>query len=126
MTETRPDQSPARPSGAPRPEQLRPERPKSEQLWRVLVGEQLREIRIGRGESLRGVAGRARVSPQYLSEIERGFKEPSSEILAAIGASLDTTLLELTSGVAERLHESAAPAAPAITSGTAAAFALAA
>ena len=75
----------------------------SERLWRHLVGEQLRDIRQERGESLRAVAGRARVSPQYLSEIERGFKEPSSEILAALGDSLDTSLLDLTVGVAERL-----------------------
>ncbi|WP_440710878.1 helix-turn-helix domain-containing protein [Herbiconiux sp. YIM B11900] len=131
MTDMRPDESPARPSGAPRPEQPRseqprPHQPRSEQLWRVLVGEQLRAIRVARGESLRGVAGRARVSPQYLSEIERGFKEPSSEILAALGASLDTTLLELTSGVAERLHESTAAPAAVTASGVATAFALAA
>ena len=78
-----------------------------EGLWRHLVGEQLRDIRQGRGESLRTVAGRARVSPQYLSEIERGFKEPSSEILAALGESLDTSLLDLTVGVAERLTTNA-------------------
>jgi len=77
-----------------------------ERLWRELVGEQLREIRTDRGETLRTVAKRADVSPQYLSEIERGFKEPSSEILAAIGGSLDTSLLDLATGVAERLHES--------------------
>jgi len=80
---------------------------RSERLWRHLVGEQLREIRLARGETLRGVGSRAGVSPQYLSEIERGFKEPSSEILAAIGASLDLTLLDLTVGVAERLSETA-------------------
>jgi transcriptional regulator with XRE-family HTH domain len=50
------------------------------------------------------------VSPQYLSEIERGLKEPSSEILAAIGESLDTTLLDLTVGVARRLHADRAAA----------------
>ena len=84
-----------------------PSKKRSERLWRELVGEQLRGIRGDRGETLRDVAKRAGVSPQYLSEIERGGKEPSSEILAAIGASLDTTLLDLTIGVAERLHESA-------------------
>ena len=81
-----------------------------EPLWRELLGEQLREIRLARGETLRGVAGKARVSPQYLSELERGGKEASSEILAAIGAALDTTLLDLTTGVASRLTETAAPA----------------
>jgi len=73
------------------------------------VGEQLRGIRRSRGETLRGVASRARVSPQYLSEVERGHKEPSSEILAAIGTALETSLLDLTVGVANRLHEAAAP-----------------
>jgi transcriptional regulator with XRE-family HTH domain len=77
-----------------------------ERLWRELVGEQLREIRQDRGETLRTVAGRADVSPQYLSEIERGSKEPSSEILAAIGGSLDTSLLDLTTAVAQRLTAS--------------------
>ena len=74
-----------------------------ERLWRELVGEQLREIRHDRGETLRAVARRADVSPQYLSEVERGSKEPSSEILAAIGGSLDTSLLELTTAVSQRL-----------------------
>jgi len=84
------------------------EKTRPERLWRHLVGEQLRGIRSSRGESLREVAKRARVSPQYLSEIERGSKEPSSEILAAIGASLDTSLLDLTTGIASRLNETAA------------------
>ncbi|THG28720.1 helix-turn-helix domain-containing protein [Naasia lichenicola] len=79
-----------------------------ERLWRELVGEQLRGIRQSRGDTLRDVADRASVSPQYLSEIERGFKEPSSEILAAIAASLDRTLLDLTTGVADRLEASGA------------------
>jgi hypothetical protein len=86
-----------------------------EPLWRELLGEQLREIRLARGETLRGVAGEARVSPQYLSEVKRGGKEASSEILAAIGTALDTTLLDLTTGVAERLQGAAAPARPAVS-----------
>ncbi|ROQ41115.1 DNA-binding XRE family transcriptional regulator [Frondihabitans sp. PhB188] len=79
-------------------------------LWRELVGEQLRGRRESRDESLRSVAKRAGVSPQYLSEVERGIKEPSSEILAAIGASLDASLLDLTAGVARRLHGDAVAA----------------
>jgi len=97
------------------------ERQATERLWRHVVGEELRAIRLDRGESLRKVATRARVSPQYLSEIERGFKEPSSEILAAIGASLDTSLLDLTTAVSERLTPSPTP-----TRASASAFALAA
>ncbi|MGA1838555.1 helix-turn-helix transcriptional regulator [Herbiconiux sp. 11R-BC] len=102
----------------------------AERLWRELVGEELRESRLARGESLRTVAGRARVSPQYLSEIERGFKEPSSEILAALGGALERSLLDLTSGVAERLQSRAGASSPAASTNavsvTAGAFALAA
>jgi DNA-binding XRE family transcriptional regulator len=75
-----------------------------ERLWRDLVGEQLRAMRRSRGESLQHVAERARVSPQYLSEIERGGKEPSSEILAAVVGALESDLLDLTSRVAGALH----------------------
>jgi len=89
----------------PVPETSRPER-----LWRELVGEELKAIRRSRNETLQTVAHRARVSTQYLSEIERGRKEPSSEILSAIGASLDTSLLDLTIGVATRLHGSGSAA----------------
>ena len=101
-------------------------RPAPERLWRHVVGEELRAVRLDRGESLRTVATRARVSPQYLSEIERGFKEPSSEILAAIGTSLDISLLDLTTAVAERLAPSSAPTPAATLHLSAAAFALAA
>jgi transcriptional regulator with XRE-family HTH domain len=86
----------------PRSDRARPER-----LWRELVGEQLRGIRHDRGETLQSVAEKAAVSKQYLSEIERGYKEPSSEILAAVAASLDTTLLDLTRAVSSRLQEPA-------------------
>lgn len=91
-----------------------PVRPQPERLWRDVVGEELRAVRLGRRESLQTVAGRARISPQYLSEIERGSKEPSSEILAAVGDSLGTSLLELTTAVAERLRPAEAPARPAV------------
>jgi len=83
-------------------------RVRTEPLWRELVGEQLRELRRERGETLRAVVKRAGVSAQYLSEIERGIKEPSSEILAALAAALGTSLLELTSAVASRLEAPAA------------------
>jgi len=100
------DESLLPPSRSPGPQIAAP---RPDRLWRHVVGEELRAIRLDRGESLRAVANRARVSPQYLSEIERGFKEPSSEILAALGASLDTTLLDLTTGVADRLTPAPAP-----------------
>ena len=65
-----------------------------ERLWREVVGDELRAVRQTRGESLRRVATRARVSPQYLSEMERGRKDPSSEMLAAACGSLGLSLGE--------------------------------
>ena len=55
----------------------------------------LRRIRIGQGRTLRDVAESARVSVPYLSEVERGRKEPSSELLAAICTALDLQLADL-------------------------------
>ncbi|MFD1715451.1 helix-turn-helix domain-containing protein [Amnibacterium flavum] len=97
MSEARRDGRAARRTETPQPE-------RTERLWRDVVGEQLRETRRARGETLQTVAKRASVSMQYLSEVERGSKEPSSEILAAIGASLELTLLDLTVGAAGRLQ----------------------
>ncbi|MCW5954298.1 MAG: helix-turn-helix transcriptional regulator [Propionibacteriaceae bacterium] len=76
---------------------LRPERTPApvEPLWREALGHQLREERLDRADRLIDVAGRAGVSPQYLSELERGLKEPSSEFLAAIAGALDLTVAEL-------------------------------
>lgn len=65
-------------------------------LWRDVAGAVLREARRRRGERLADVAARARVSPQYLSEVERGRKEPSSEVLAAVAGALDLTLADVT------------------------------
>lgn len=65
-------------------------------LWRDVAGAVLRESRRRRGERLADVAARAGVSPQYLSEVERGRKEPSSEILAAVAGALDLTLADVT------------------------------
>ena len=66
-----------------------------EPLWRELVGDELRGRRRERGERLVDVAERAGVSPQYLSEVERGLKDPSSEMLAAVAGALDLTVREL-------------------------------
>ncbi|WP_062357748.1 helix-turn-helix domain-containing protein [Herbidospora yilanensis] len=78
--------------------------PAREPLWREALGECLREIRHERGEKLAETARRAGVSPQYLSEMERGVKEPSSEMIAAVAGALDVTLVELTSAVTENLR----------------------
>lgn len=83
-----------------------PARPRRDLLWRELVGEVLRDNRTERGETQREVADRAGISVQYLSEIERGRKEPSSEMLAAVGGALGLTLVDLTRGVAQRLVRS--------------------
>lgn len=70
-----------------------------EPLWRHLAGAQLRAWRHARRETLDEVARRAGVSPQYLSEIERGVKEPSSEMIAAVATALDASLLDLARAV---------------------------
>lgn len=57
-------------------------------LWREAVGAVLRSARLELGRRLVDVAGDAGVSPQYLSEVERGLKDPSSEMLAAISGAL--------------------------------------
>lgn len=67
-----------------------------EPLWREAVGFQLREERGERGERIADVAERAGVSPQYLSEIERGRKDPSSEVLSAVAGALGLSVLDLT------------------------------
>lgn len=96
-----------------------------EPLWRHLLGEQLRRRRHDLGETLAQTAETAGVSPQYLSEVERGRKEPSSEMIAAIAGALDSSLLELTSAVAAELRSASTPASAAV-SASLGAFALAA
>jgi len=64
-------------------------------LLRDLIGLVLRRIRLNQARTLRDVADSARVSVPYLSEVERGRKEPSSELLAAICTALDLELADL-------------------------------
>jgi len=61
-------------------------------LVRRLLGDVLRELRLDQRRTLRDVSAEARVSLGYLSEIERGQKEASSECLAAICHALDVPL----------------------------------
>lgn len=82
-----------------------------EPLWREAVGRELREERNGRGRTLADVAQDAGVSTQYLSEIERGRKEPSSEVLQAVAGALDLRLVDLTIRVSRRLRGPVALAA---------------
>lgn len=87
--------------------------PRRDPLWRELVGEVLRDARTDRGETQREVADRAGISVQYLSEIERGRKEPSSEMLAAVGGALGLPLVEIARSVGRRLSRSASrPSGP--------------
>jgi transcriptional regulator with XRE-family HTH domain len=64
-------------------------------LLRQLLGDVLRRLRIRQGRTLREVSASARVSLGYLSEVERGRKEASSELLAAICGALDTPLSQV-------------------------------
>ncbi len=61
-------------------------------LLRHLLGDVLRRLRLRQGRTLREVSAAARVSLGYLSEVERGQKEASSELLAAICTALNTPL----------------------------------
>ncbi len=74
-----------------------------EPLWREVLGRRLRDTRRRRGARLVDVAARAGVSPQYLSEIERGRKEPSSEMIAAVCGALNIDLGRLLGGISADL-----------------------
>lgn len=76
-----------------------------EPLWRDVVGEVLREERQTKERTLQDVADAARISMPYLSEIERGLKEASSEVLAAAARALGISMAELLVRVQLRLVE---------------------
>ncbi|WP_139983035.1 helix-turn-helix domain-containing protein [Nocardioides litoris] len=77
--------------------------PEPEPLWREVVGRELREERTRQERTLADVAGEAGVSVQYLSEVERGLKEPSSEVLGAVHGALGLRLVDLTARATRRL-----------------------
>jgi transcriptional regulator with XRE-family HTH domain len=83
--------------------------PEVEPLWRESVGRQLREERLASGKRLVDVAEDAGVSPQYLSEVERGLKDPSSELLSAIAGALGLTVAEIATRVASTLVNTQSP-----------------
>ena len=64
-------------------------------LLREAIGDRLRHARTNQRRTLREVSRTARVSLGYLSEVERGRKEASSEILEVICRALDMTVLDL-------------------------------
>ena len=70
---------------------------------REAVGDALRRRRQAQGRTLREVAAAAGVSLTYLSEVERGRKEASSEVLEAVCSALDLVLADLLFEVAETL-----------------------
>jgi transcriptional regulator with XRE-family HTH domain len=71
-----------------------------EPLWREVLGRSLRAAREEQGGRLVDIAERAGISPQYLSEIERGRKEPSSEMISAVTGALGIDLASLLVGIA--------------------------
>ena len=81
---------------------------------RQALGEALRRRRQAQGRTLREVAAAAGVSLTYLSEVERGRKEASSEVLEAVCAALDLILADLLYEVAETLAAAEAAPVPAI------------
>ena len=72
-------------------------------LLRELLGESLREERVAQGKTLREVSKGARVSLGYLSEVERGQKEASSELLGSICGALDLPLSVVLNVVSEKM-----------------------
>jgi hypothetical protein len=89
-----------RPATTPAPAPHLPEPPvpaPKEPLWRDLVGDVLRRERLAQERTLKDVADAARISMPYLSEVERGRKEASSEVLAAAAHALGLDLGDLLS-----------------------------
>lgn len=72
-------------------------------LLRQLLGDVLRQLRLRQGRTLREVSAAARVSLGYLSEVERGQKEASSELLASICRALGVPLSHVLREVADQL-----------------------
>jgi ribosome-binding protein aMBF1 (putative translation factor) len=104
-----PREAPARaPERAPR-RTPREVEPTVEPLWRESVGRELREERLASGKRLVDVAEEAGVSPQYLSEVERGLKDPSSELLAAIAGALGLSVAEIATRVASSTIDPRSP-----------------
>ncbi|ALG08482.1 helix-turn-helix domain-containing protein [Kibdelosporangium phytohabitans] len=94
-------------------DQYRSRAPQPAPLWREALGRSLRAIRDEQGGRLVDVARRAGISPQYLSEIERGRKEPSSEMISAVAGALGVGLADLLIGVAGDVRRRTSTVAPA-------------
>ena len=82
-------------------------------LLRTQLGNSLRSHRLRQRRTLRDVSGVARVSLGYLSEVERGQKEASSELLASICDALELELADLLAEVSDGMRSSGEGARPA-------------
>ena len=71
-------------------------------LVRQEIGDVLRDFRLQKGRTLRQVSSKASVALGYLSEVERGQKEASSEILASVAEALDTPISVIMREVGDR------------------------
>ncbi|MEV7003847.1 helix-turn-helix transcriptional regulator [Streptomyces sp. NPDC093982] len=97
---------------APAPAATPPAPAPKEPLWRDLVGDVLRRERLAQERTLKDVADAARISMPYLSEVERGRKEASSEVLAAAAHALGLGLGDLLSQAQGELLRLTARRAP--------------
>jgi transcriptional regulator with XRE-family HTH domain len=84
-------------------------------LLRHLLGDVLRRLRLRQGRTLREVSASARVSLGYLSEVERGQKEASSELLSAICSALETPLSSVLREVSDNFALAELQNAPVLT-----------
>jgi transcriptional regulator with XRE-family HTH domain len=84
-------------------------------LLRHLLGDVLRRMRQRQGRTLREVSTTARVSLGYLSEVERGQKEASSELLAAICTALGTPLSQVLREVSDNFALAELQSEPVLT-----------
>lgn len=83
-------------------------------LWREAVGREMRRERQEREERIADVADRAGISPQYLSELERGCKDPSSEVMEAVAGALGLRTVDLARRAAGRLERAVPSLLPSI------------
>jgi len=74
-------------------------------LLREVYGRLLRGLRTRQGRTLAEVAGRAGISVAYLSEVERGLKEPSSEVLEAVCVALGSSITGLVGAAHRELRD---------------------
>ena len=78
-------------------------------VLRQVIGDELRRRRQGQGRTLRDVSDAAAVSLGYLSEVERGHKEASSELLAAICSALEVSLSDVLASVSNQVAKAETP-----------------